>query len=536
LTKAAADLAQVHIFDSTLRDGAQGEGISFSVQDKLNIVRALDEIGVRFIEAGNPGSNSKDLEFFAEVKKISLATSYLVAFGSTRRKDVSADSDSNVRSLLLADTDHVAIFGKTWDFHVTEILRATLDENIAMISDTVAYLVGKGKTVIYDAEHFFDGYKANPEYAMRTLKAAVDAGAANLVLCDTNGGTSLGSFSECTALVVRTFGIPVGIHCHNDMGLAVAGSLLSVQNGATQVQGTMLGFGERTGNANLSTIIANLELKQGIPCLPEGKLAQLTPICKRIAEISNIALDNGMPFVGHNSFAHKAGMHIDAVTKNPRSCEHIPPESVGNARTFLMSEVAGRTMIIEKIRRFDPSITKDSPVAAQIVARVKEMEHAGYQFEGAEGSFELLVRKNMGKYKPFFDLLYYKIIAEEPVPGVEATAYAQIKICVEKDTEITAGEGDGPVHALDRALRNGLERFYPAVKHIRLTDFKVRVLDSRSATAAKVRVLIESTDGEITWTTVGVSTDLIEASWIALVDSFEYKLIRDLEQRFRTYL
>lgn len=524
------DFSKIHIFDSTLRDGAQGEGISFSVQDKLNIVRALDELGVSFIEAGNPGSNTKDLEFFSEVKKIKLTTSRLLAFGSTRRKDTAAADDANIQSILLADTKEVAIFGKSWDFHVTEIIRATLDENIRMIFDTVQYLVQKGKTVIYDAEHFFDGYKANPAYALKTLKAASDAGAAILVLCDTNGGNTLDVISDGTALVAREFGIPVGIHCHNDIGLAVAASLMAVKNGATQVQGTMLGFGERTGNANLSTIIANLELKMDTPCIPEGKLALLTPICHRIAEIANINLEGGMPFVGHNSFAHKAGMHIDAVTKNSKACEHIPPASVGNERTFLMSEVAGRSMIIEKIRKFDLSIQKDSPVAAQIVSHVKELEHKGYQFEGAEGSFELLVRKNLGTYTPFFTLHYYKIIAEQPIDGISSTAFAQIKIEVESEMAITAGEGDGPVHALDRALRMALERFYPGVRQIRLTDFKVRVLDSKSATAAKVRVLIESTDGDENWTTVGVSTDLIEASWIALVDSFEYKLIRDAEK------
>lgn len=526
----------IDIFDSTLRDGAQGEGISFSVQDKLHIVRALDELGVSFIEAGNPGSNPKDLEFFEEVKKITLQNSRLVAFGSTRRKDLSASDDANLRSLLAADTEYVCIFGKTWDFHVTEILRATLEENIAMITETVSFLVAQNRKVVYDAEHFFDGYCANSEYALKTLRAAVDGGACALVLCDTNGGTLPDVVQEMTAKVVSSFGIPVGIHCHNDTGMAVASSLLAVKGGATHIQGTLLGFGERTGNANLSTIIANLELKMKLPCLPEGKLAFLTPICHRIAEIANINLEGGMPFVGHNSFAHKAGMHIDAVTKNTSAYEHVNPEAVGNARTFLMSEVAGRSMIIEKIRKFDQSIKKDSPVAAQIVARVKELEHEGYQYEGAEGSFELLVRKNLGKYKPFFDLQYYKIIGEQPIDGISSTAFAQIKIGVEGEMAITAGEGDGPVHALDCALRKALERFYPGVKQIRLTDFKVRVLDSKSATAAKVRVLIESTDGEQIWSTVGVSTDLIEASWLALVDSFEYKLISDVEKRFKAYL
>lgn len=531
-------LRKVHIFDSTLRDGAQGEGISFSVQDKLHIVRALDELGVAFIEAGNPGSNPKDLEFFEEVKKLTLAKSRLVAFGSTRRKDSTAQEDANLRSLLTAGTEYVCIFGKTWDFHVTEILRSTPVENLAMIRDTVSFLKAEGRTVIYDAEHFFDGYRANPEYAMQTLRAASDGGASALVLCDTNGGTLPDDVQKVTQAVVSAFGLPVGIHCHNDCGMAVASSLLAVKGGAMQVQGTLLGFGERTGNANLSTIIANLELKMGTPCLPEGRIASLTPVCRRVAEIANITLEGGMPFVGYNAFAHKAGMHIDAVTKNATAYEHVVPDSVGNMRSFLMSEVAGRSMIIEKIRKFDAAVKKDSPVAAQIVARVKELEHEGYQFEGAEGSFELLVRKNLGKYKPFFSLHYYKVIGEQPLGGADAgaTAFAQVKIGVDGEVSITAGEGDGPVHALDVALRKGLERFYPGVKEIRLTDFKVRVLDSKSATAAKVRVLIESTDGEDSWTTVGVSTDLIEASWIALVDSFEYKLITDIERRFRAYL
>jgi 2-isopropylmalate synthase len=529
-------LGTVHIFDSTLRDGAQGEGISFSVQDKLHIVRALDELGVAFIEAGNPGSNPKDLEFFEEVKKIKLESSRLVAFGSTRRKDLPAVDDGNLRSLLAAGTEYVAIFGKTWDFHVKEILRATNEENLAMIRDTIGYLVGEGRKVIYDAEHFFDAYAANASYAMETLRAAVDGGAAVLVLCDTNGGTLPDAIQEMVAKVRKEFSVPVGIHCHNDAGLAVANSLMAVKAGATQVQGTLIGFGERTGNANLSTIIADLELKMGMPCLSEGKLASLTQVSRRVAEIANINLDGGMPFVGLNAFAHKAGMHIDAVTKNPKAYEQVAPESIGNERVFLMSEVAGRSMIIEKIRKFDPTIQKDTPVAAQIVARVKELEHEGYQFEGAEGSFELLVRKNIGKYKPFFDLQYYKIIGEQPIDGVACTAFAQIKIGVEGEMAITAGEGDGPVHALDVALRKALEKFYPGVREIRLTDFKVRVLDSRSATAAKVRVLIESTDGENVWSTVGVSTDLIEASWLALVDSFEFKLISDVEKRFKPYM
>lgn len=539
----------ITILDSTLRDGAQGEGISFSVQDKLHIVEALDEIGVAYIEAGNPGSNPKDLEFFQEAKKLKLKNSQLCAFGATRRKGISCKEDANLQSLLVAETETVVFFGKTWDFQVTEILKATLEENLAMIRETADFLCNAKKTVIYDAEHFFDGYAANPEYAIKTLHAAVDGGAESLVLCDTKGGYRLTALLEAVHAVVKEFAnskvttgvsagkqLEIGIHAHNDCGLAVANSLLAVEAGAVHVQGTLLGFGERTGNADLSAIMANLELKMDYECLPKGNIQNLTPICHRVAEIANIPLASGAPFVGSSSFAHKAGMHIDGVTKNPHAYEHIAPESVGNERIFLMSEVAGRSMIIEKIRKFDPSIQKDNPVVIEITNKVKEMEHSGYQFEGAEGSFELLLRKVIGKYQPFFKLHYYKTMGEQPRLDELISSFAQLKIEVDGQVEITAGEGDGPVHALDTALRRALERFYPAVKTIHLIDYKVRVLDSKSATAAKVRVLIESADASDTWTTVGVSSDIMEASWLALVDSFEYKLIRDVEKKYKTYM
>ena len=518
---------KVTILDSTLRDGAQGEGISFSVQDKLFIVQALDSLGVTYIEAGNPGSNPKDLEFFEEVKKIQLENSELCAFGATRRKDISCEDDANLQSLLKADTDTVVFFGKTWDFQVTEILKASLEENLAMIKETAEFLCAAGKKVIYDAEHFFDGFEANPEYSLKTLHAAIDGGAVSLVLCDTKGGFSLTKLAKFVNSVYKEFpNIEIGIHAHNDGGLAVAHSLLAVENGARQVQGTLLGFGERTGNANLSTIIANLELKMGYECLPQGNLKKLTQICTAVAEIANIPLLSGTPFVGSSSFAHKAGMHIDGVTKNPQAYEHVSPESIGNQRVFLMSEVAGRALILEKIKKFDAGIQKDSPLVTEITNRVKELEHDGYQFEGAEGSFELMIRKAMGQYNPFFKLHYYKTTGEHPRMDDSISSFAQVKIEVDGEMAITAGEGDGPVHALDTALRSGLERFYPEIAKFRLTDYKVRVLDTKTATASKVRVLIESTDGEKTWKTVGVSSDIIEASWLALVDSVEYKLIR----------
>ena len=525
---------KIAVFDSTLRDGSQGEGISYSVQDKINIAKALDELGVTFIEAGNPGSNPKDMEFFVEAKKLELKNSNLVAFGSTRRKDITCDKDSNLKSLLFAETTYVCIFGKTWDFQVTDILHATLEENLEMIKDTCAFLKSNGRNVIFDAEHFFTGYKENPEYALKALEAAVEGGAECLCLCETKGGAMPSECKNAVADVCKKFGnvCSIGIHTHNDCGLAVANSLLAVEAGATHVQGVLLGFGERTGNANLSTIIADLQLKLGYTCIPEENMKLLTPICKRVAEITNIALNPGMPYVGGSAFAHKAGMHIDAVIKNPYAYEHITPESVGNERVFLMSEVAGKSMIVEKVQKFDKSLTKSSPVVAEIVKRVKELEHDGYQFEGADASFEILVRKMMGKYQPFFNLHYYKTSGEFPRVADDQSAFAQIKLDVDGKSVITAGEGDGPVNAIDVALRKALEQFYPSVADFHLTDFKVRVLDGKGATASRVRVLIESTDGTTNWATMGVSSDIVEASWIALVDSFEYKLIKDLEKKF----
>lgn len=529
---------KIEILDSTLRDGSQGEGISYSVQDKIHIVQALDELGIKYIEAGNPGSNPKDMEFFQKARELKLSTSKIVAFGSTRRKDIACSEDSNLQSLLSAETEDVVIFGKTWDFQATEILHATLEENLDMIRDTCAYLKKQGRNVIFDAEHFFTGYSANADYAMKALQAAVDGGASVLSLCETKGGCMLDDCARITRAVTERFAdkVTVGIHTHNDSGLAVANSLVAVQNGATHVQGVLLGFGERTGNANLSTIISDLQLKMDCECIPPENLKSLTPICKRVAEITNITLELGMPYVGQNAFAHKAGMHIDAVLKNPVAYEHISPEDVGNERVFLMSEVAGRSMIIEKIRKFDSSITKSSPVVAEIVNEVKELEHQGYQFEGADGSFELLVRKAIGKYQPFFNLHYYKTSNEKPLMEENLYSLSQLKIDVEGNIQVAAGEGNGPVNALDNALRQALQSFYPSVRQIHLTDYKVRVLDGKSATASRVRVLIESSDGTDSWTTIGVSSDLVEASWLALVDSFEYKLIKDIEKKYQRFI
>ncbi len=515
------------ILDSTLRDGAQGEGISFSVRDKIAVCRTLDELGVGYIEAGNPASNPKDAEFFREVKGLKFLNSKLTAFGSTRRRGVTAETDPGVKALLAAETPAVTVFGKSWDFHATDILRVTLEENLDMIFDTVRYLTDCGKEVIFDAEHFFDGYKNNPDYAIKAIRTAEEAGAAAVCLCDTNGGCFPDEIEKIVRAAVNALSIPVGIHTHDDAGMAVANSVTAVLCGATQVQGTLIGFGERCGNANLSTIAADLQLKRGYKCFPDENMKNLTLYCRRIAEIANVRLNRGMPYVGESAFAHKAGMHIDGVSKASFSFEHVSPDSVGNTRRFLMSEVAGRSTILEKVRKVDPSVTKDSPVTAEIVAKIKEMEFFGYQFEGADASFELLIRKSLGAYKPFFTLEKFKTIGEQISGEDFSPATAVVKVSVDGTSEISAAEGNGPVNALDVALRKALERFYPSLKEFALTDYKVRILDSKETSSAKTRVLIESGDGKDIWTTVGVSRDIIEASLTALKDAIEYKLIKD---------
>lgn len=517
---------EIKIFDSTLRDGAQGEGISFSVNDKLRIVSALDNLGISYIEAGNPGSNIKDLEFFEKLKSIDLKNSKIVAFGSTRRKNISANQDPNIASLMDADTPTIAIFGKTWDFHVTDIIKTSLEENLRMIYDTILYFKDKGKEVIFDAEHFFDGYKSNPEYALKALKSAVDGGADAIVLCDTNGGTFPSNIYEITKQVSTIFDVEVGIHCHNDCGMAVANSIMAVNAGVTHVQGTYIGFGERCGNANLSTIIPNLQLKMNFQCVPDEQVQNLTIAARYISEVCNLQLFHGMPYVGNSAFAHKGGMHIDGVSKASSSFEHISPGLVGNQRRFLMSEVSGKSTVLPLINKVDKTISKNSPLAQKIIDKLKELEHKGYQYEGAEASFELVIRKFLGKHISPFKIDYFKTIGEHSVIGTDFSSSSIIKVIVDDREEITAEQGNGPVNALNKSLRKALEIFYPQLKEVHLTDYKVRVLDAENATSAKVRVLIESTDGRDSWTTVGVSTDIIEASLIALKDSIEYKLIK----------
>ena len=514
------------IFDSTLRDGAQGEGISFSVSDKLKIFSVLDSFGIDYIEAGNPFSNPKDLEFFASVAKL-CTHAKPVAFGSTARKGLKASEDENIAALIKAGTRYTAVFGKAWDLHVDCILGVSLQENLDMIQDSISYLRQKGKSVIFDAEHFFDGYKANPDYALSVLKTAEKAGAEVICLCDTNGGSFPEEIAAMVKAVKKQISAKIGIHCHNDNGCAVAATMAAHRAGASHIQGTFIGIGERCGNANLSTIIANLQLKCGEKVVSGEQLSRLTDTARYIAEVANIKLSGTMPYVGSGAFSHKGGMHADGVAKNPITFEHIPPETVGNERNLLLSEVSGRAAILSAIKKFDGSLTKNSPETKRITARLKELEQHGFQFEAAAASFDMLVLRELGRFKPHFHIEYFKIISSRLETGVTEKASALIKINVGDRHEITADEGDGPVNAIDKALRKALEVFYPELKNMHLVDYKVRVIDAGSSTAAVTRVLIESTDGDDVWTTVGVSNDIINASVAALTDSLEYMLFKN---------
>ncbi|MGI6670906.1 MAG: citramalate synthase [Christensenellales bacterium] len=517
---------KILIFDSTLRDGAQGEGISYSVSDKLSIVRALDDFGVDYIEAGNPGSNPKDIAFFREVRGDTLKHARLCAFGSTHKKGATPENDPNVLSLLRAETPAVSLFGKAWDLHVHKVLMASLEENLDLVGNTVRYFHRQGREVIFDAEHFFDGLRDNPEYTLKVLEVALQAGASCLCLCDTNGGTMPMQVYKDVQLVRERFPTAqIGIHCHNDTGCAVASSVMAVEAGARQVQGTFIGTGERCGNADLSVIIPNLQLKMGYDCVDDS-LQDLLQTVRRVTEISNLQVPGNTPYVGASAFAHKGGMHIDGVSKLSSSFEHISPETVGNTRRFLMSEVSGRSMVMRKLATVAPELTRDSEEVAAILARVKELENEGYQFEAADASFELMARRTLGRFEPHFDTIMYRTTGEYPPPAGDNSASAIISLVVDGREETTASMGNGPVHALDMALRKALNVFYPCLSQVRLTDYKVRVLTGEEATASKVRVLIESTDGEHLWTTVGVGTDVVAASWEALCDSLEYMLYR----------
>jgi 2-isopropylmalate synthase len=519
-------MARIQIYDTTLRDGSQGEGVNFSLQDKLLITRRLDELGVDFIEGGYPLSNPKDFEYFQEVRNLPLRNARVAAFGMTRRKGVRPEEDTCLKALLDSQAGLIAIVGKTWDLHVREVLGTSLEENLRMIADSVACCKAAGREVFYDAEHFFDGYRHNAEYALQTLRAAQDAGATVIILCDTNGGNLPDAIASTLQRVRQALRVAIGIHCHNDCDVAVANSLAAVGQGATQVQGTINGIGERCGNADLVSVIANLALKQGHEVLRPGSLERLTEVSRYVYEIANMNFRSTQPFVGGSAFAHKGGMHVHAIARTPLSYEHIDPAALGNERRILLSELSGQSNILAKTTRYD--ITNDRALMVKILNLVQDLEHEGYEFEAAEASFDLLVKKTVGLYQPKFERLSYRVnveTARQALPVTEAT----VKVRVSDQTQHTVSEGDGPVNALDGALRKALQPFYPRLAEMQLVDYKVRVVNARAGTAARVRVVIESRDHRDVWGTVGVSENIIEASWLALVDSFEYKLFKDEE-------
>jgi 2-isopropylmalate synthase len=520
----------VTIYDTTLRDGAQGEGISFSSADKIRIAERLDAFGMHYIEGGWPGSNPKDMDFFAEAGKHTFKHARIAAFGSTRRAQTKCKDDPQIDMLVKANTPVVTLVGKTWSLHVAEVIRTTPEENLAMIADSVRYFKQLGKEVIYDAEHYFDGYKDDARYALATLKAAQDAGADIVVLCDTNGGSMPSEVGRITGEVIKALKCPVGIHTHNDCGVGVANALAAIEAGAVQVQGTINGYGERTGNCNMTSVIPCLVLKMGVECIPKENVQHLRELSMFVDDLANVRHDIRQPFVGATAFAHKGGIHVNAVEKVARSYEHIEPELVGNHRRVLVSELSGRSNILMKAHELGMDLSKDTPEVREILQQLKQLENAGYEFEAADASFHILVQKLLKQHKPFFNLLGYRVIMDRHGADGHDIVEASVKLDVNGEVVHTVAEGDGPVHALDRAFRAALTNFYPAIATVRLVDYKVRILDSQLGTASKTRVIIESTDGTETWGTVGVSDNLIEASWEALVDSVEYKLFKD-EQR-----
>jgi len=519
-------MRKIEIYDTTLRDGAQSEDISFSVEDKLRIVQKLDELGVHYIEGGWPGSNPRDAEFFKKAKNLKLKTSTLVAFGSTHKASHKVNADPNIKAILAPKTPAVTIVGKTWDFHVKEALRVSLQTNLDLIYNSVAYLKKRIPKVFFDAEHFFDGYKANPDYAFKALEAAVDGGADCLVLCDSNGGTLPHDLGNIVKKVVGKFKTPIGIHAHNDAECAVANSIIAVELGVSHVQGTINGLGERCGNANLISIIPNLKLKLKCGCITDYQLRKLKEVSRFVTEIANLRHFKRQPYVGDSAFAHKGGIHVSAIQRRAETYEHIKPELVGNYQRVLISDLSGRSNIIRKAKEFNLKIDPDSPKITQIIKEMKELENQGFQFEGAEASFELLMKKTFGLYRKFFDLIGFRVIIEKRKEGEVPLSEATIMVKVDGKLEHTAATGNGPVNAIDNAIRKALEKFYPQLKQVKLIDYKVRVLTAGTGTSAKVRVLVESGDDRHKWGTVGVSENIIEASWQALVDSIEYKLLR----------
>ena len=515
---------EIEIYDTTLRDGSQGEGINFSVADKLRIAERLDVFGVQYIEGGWPGSNPKDIEFFAEAKRRKFKHARLAAFGSTRRRNVAVESDEQVRMLLDAETPVVTIFGKTWLLHVTEALKTTPEENLGMIGDTVRYLKDHGRFVIYDAEHAFDGAKDDPDYALATWQAAEKAGADLVVLCDTNGGTLPSEVARIVQLAHGKLNARLGIHTHNDIGLGVANALAALEHGATHVQGTVNGYGERTGNCNLTSAIPIIAIKLQKSCLPPASLPKLRELSQFVDEIANLRHDPRQPWVGSTAFAHKGGVHVSAVQRSARCYEHIDPALVGNTRRVLVSDLAGRSNIVFKAQELGFDLTNETPELKSVLSHIKELEHGGYEFEAAEASLALLIRKALKHQEPLFSVDVYHVSMRRD--GNASICEATIKVRVGNEVAHTVAEGDGPVNALDSALRAALIRFYPQLKRVRLTDYKVRILESGTGTAAKTRVLIESSDGTTQWGTVGVSGNIIEASLQALVDSIEFALMQ----------
>ncbi|MCL2139639.1 MAG: citramalate synthase [Treponema sp.] len=516
----------IEILDTTLRDGVQGEGIVFSLSDKIAVTEALDELGITWIEAGNPASNPKDMEFFRLASSLKLKNASICAFGATRKKGIKPADDNLLHSLLDAQTETTVIFGKSWKLHATEVLRVSPEENIAMIFETVQFMQAEGRKVIFDAEHFFDGWKEDPEYALSTIKAAYNAGAGRIVLCDTNGG----AFPDLVINGIDAAGqcIPrekLGLHAHNDSGLAIANSIAALQAGCTHIHGTLVGFGERCGNTALAALLPSIELKMKLRCLPEGNLCRISELTRRVAEIANVSISDCFPYIGTHAFSHKAGMHSDGIIKVRRSYEHIDPAAVGNERHFLISEAAGRAIIAERLKKINPALTKEDPIIKTVSDKLKKLEAEGWAFEGADASFELFVRRELGMHKPLFRIEAYRVMNEHPAGTALACSHAWVKVLAGGQHEIAAAEGEGPVNALDGALRRALARFFPSLEKVRLEDYKVRVIDGKDATAALVRVLIGTTDGLRGWNTVGVSADIIDASRSALVDSIEYALI-----------
>lgn len=514
----------ISIFDTTLRDGTQGEGISLSADDKLKIAKKLDELGVHYIEGGIPGSNGKDIEFFKRVQTLGLHAK-ITAFGSTRRKGSIAHQDDNLKRMIESGAQAATLVGKSWDFHVHTALQTTLEENLAMIADSISFLKQQGMELIFDAEHFFDGYKNNPEYAVEVLRTARKAGADWLTMCDTNGGTLPHEIYEIVSrLNLELDGAPLGIHTHNDCELAVANTLSAVQAGARQIQGTMNGYGERCGNANLCSILPTLQLKMDYTCISNEQMAQLTNTARYVSEIANVHMPINQPYVGNAAFAHKGGIHVSAILRDSRTYEHIEPEKIGNKQRILVSELAGQSNILSKAKEMDLILDPENENTKQIIGKIKDLEHQGYQFEGADASLELLLREANGEIKELFVFESFKMLVEKNA-GSAVVSEAFVKLKIGGDSIYTAAEGNGPVNALDNALRKALVEHYPNLREMHLSDYKVRVLDEADATASKVRVLIESQNLSNTWSTVGVSANVIEASWEALVDSIRYALI-----------